>query len=344
MNIIINNPAAKSSGALTILLEFIKKISLLTCNNTFYIFVTLKELKKYETKKIKIIVIPSQNFKERIKWDNYNLKRYLKKKSINPDIFISLQNTGVNLPKQVKQIIYYHQLLPLSDFKWSLFNSLERQFWIYKNIYPLFISQYLNRANSVIVQTNWVKELFSKKFKYPLEKIIVVKPEISLPNKDKINKISKDKFRIFYPSTPFLYKNHKTILKALKILKKENNEILDSIECIFTFSEQEASFLVEIIKKYCLEDTVRLIGVISYEKILRYYSSSDLIVFPSFIETLGLPLLEAKNFNLEILASDLPYSKEALLNYEKVEFLDYKKSDIWALKIKEKFLKTKKLK
>ena len=79
---------------------------------------------------------------------------------------------------------------------------------------------------------------------------------------------------------------------------------------------------------------IKLIGKISYEKVLEYYKSSDLLVFPSYLETLGLPLLEAQQFNLKILAVNLPYSKEVLENYENVDFLDQKNILEWEKKIK----------
>ncbi|MGL5100302.1 MAG: hypothetical protein ACRC6B_09810, partial [Fusobacteriaceae bacterium] len=199
--IIVNNPAARSGGALTILKEFLEKTLSLKCNNKFVVFVSMEELKSYETDKLKIIVIPPQGFKNRILWDNFGLKKYLKENNIQADIFISIQNTGVNLPNEIPQIVYYHQLLSLCKNNWNPFKKEERAFWMYENIYPFFISQYLDKIKRIIVQTDWVKESFNTKFNYPLENIAVEKPKISLPNVDKVNIIPRNKFRIFYPAT-----------------------------------------------------------------------------------------------------------------------------------------------
>ena len=106
------------------------------CKNQFYIFVSLEELKKYEKENIKIIVIDKQSFKQRILWDNFGLKKYLKENNIIPNLFISLQNTGVNLPKEIPQILYFHQALSISSFKWNFFNKEERTYFFYQNIYP----------------------------------------------------------------------------------------------------------------------------------------------------------------------------------------------------------------
>lgn len=323
--ILVNNPAARSGGALTILKEFLEKISTLECNRKFYIFVSLDELKKYENKNIKIIVLPQQGFINRILWDNFGLKKYLNQNNIYPKICLSIQNTGVNLNKKIPQIIYYHQPLSIVELNWNILKKEERIFWIYKNIYPFFIKQHLNKVRKVIVQTEWVKEGFNKNFNYSIYDIAVVRPEIKKINVDSIKSIPKNKFRIFYPATPLVYKNHKIIIEALGLLKKEKD--IEDIECIFTFDKSENLELDSLIKKYGLEESIKLVGKIPYKKVLEYYKSSDLLVFPSYLETLGLPLLEAQQFNLPIVALDLPYVREVVGNYRKVEFLDL--NNLW---------------
>lgn len=320
--IIVNNPAARSGGALTILKEFLEKISKSKCNRKFYVFVSLEELKKYETKNLKVIVIAPQGFKNRIIWDNYGLKKYLNKALIKPNIFLSIQNTGVNIYKKIPQLLYYHQSLSIVNLKWSFFKKNERLYWMYENIYPLFIKQYLGRIEKIIVQTEWVKNSLNKKFNYPLEKIILMKPEIKKIDIDKVNKIEKNKFRIFYPATPLIYKNHKIIIEALGEIKKEENDIDKKIECIFTFSKGESLELDYLIERYNLESIIKLVGKISYEKVLEYYKNSDLMVFPSYLETFGLPLAEAQQFQLPIITLDLPYAREVLGNYKKCEFIN----------------------
>lgn len=237
----------------------------------------------------------------------------------------------VNLPKSVQQILYFHQALSLIDLKWNILKKEERLFWIYKNIYPFFIKMYLDRIKKIIVQTEWVKKEFSQKFNYNLKNIIVVKPSINLPDTSKIKMISKEKFRIFYPATPLVYKNHEIIIKALGELKKEKKDLANDLECIFTFSEKENERIDRLIKKYDVEDIIKLVGKIPYERVLEYYKSSDLMIFPSKLETLGLPLMEAKHFNLNILVIDLPYSRETIGNYRKSCYV--KIENEWKIKI-----------
>lgn len=78
---------------------------------------------------------------------------------------------------------------------------------------------------------------------------------------------------------------------------------------------------------------IHLIGVQPYERICEYYRSCDALLFPSYIETFGLPLLEAAMTGMPIIAADLPYSREVLDGYEGVTFVPYDDSQAWAVAI-----------
>lgn len=322
--IVVNNPAAQSGGALTILKQFLDNIYEYDRKNNYFVIVSLEHLKKYENKNIKIIVVPRQNFKKRIMWDNFFLKKELKNKKINPDIFISLQNTGVNLSRKINQIVYFHQSIPLSEKKWNFFKRNERKYWFYKNIYPFFIKLYLNRINTVVVQAEWIKNSFSNFFDYDLNKILIIKPNINIPLIDKVIYRPKNKFRIFYPAAPFEYKNHSIILESLSKIKEYE------YECLFTYGKGENLILDKLLEEKNLQNKVKLLGKIPYEEVLEYYKSSDLLIYPSSIETIGLPLIEASTFGLSILSIDKPYAREVLKNYKGVTFIDEKDIKKWS--------------
>ena len=57
------------------------------------------------------------------------------------------------------------------------------------------------------------------------------------------------------------------------------------------------------------------------------------MLFPSYIETFGLPLIEAASFGIPILAADMDYAREVMVDYEGVKFLDYKDVKLWAKNI-----------
>lgn len=67
--------------------------------------------------------------------------------------------------------------------------------------------------------------------------------------------------------------------------------------------------------------SIKFIGSLTREEVFDFYAKSTLI-FPSYIETVGLPLLEAKMHWTPIIASDSAFSHEILDGYDKVEFFE----------------------
>ena len=57
------------------------------------------------------------------------------------------------------------------------------------------------------------------------------------------------------------------------------------------------------------------------------------LLFPSRLETLGIPLLEAASAGLPIIVSDLPYAREAVGGYEGAVFADCADAELWANEI-----------
>ena len=60
------------------------------------------------------------------------------------------------------------------------------------------------------------------------------------------------------------------------------------------------------------------------------YKSCDALVFPSYIETYGLPLIEAASLGVPIIAADLPYAREVLEGYDGVTFVSHDDVSGWA--------------
>ena len=83
----------------------------------------------------------------------------------------------------------------------------------------------------------------------------------------------------------------------------------------FTLTGMEneyAKTLKKYVKKYNLP--VEFIGIIRREDVFNIYSRSVLL-FPSFVETVGLPLIEAKAAGCQILAVNMAFSREILAQY-----------------------------
>lgn len=190
----------------------------------------------------------------------------------------------------------------------------------------------LSPNTHVVVQIPFIKKAFSNYYNWPSDKIHVMFPD--LDNLD-INRIrqrnySVDECHFIYPAVPVAYKQHATIVKAVKIIKKKDMDLASKLRIYFTIKESDMPLLSKMIKKLDLTEQFIFEGVMPHEKLLEYYKSSKGLLFPSSIESLGLPLLEAARFGLPIIASDLDYVKEVLDGYEGVRCASHNDYEKWA--------------
>jgi glycosyltransferase involved in cell wall biosynthesis len=114
----------------------------------------------------------------------------------------------------------------------------------------------------------------------------------------------KKKYDFIYPATFIKHKNHLNLIKALIILSKVNiyPRVLFANACNVSNADKlKYKFLI---KKFKLKIHIKNYSI---KNMSKAYSASKALIFPSINETLGLPLIEATFFNLEIISSDLPY-------------------------------------
>lgn len=337
--VFVNATAATEGGALTILKQFLERISEYSNKNMYYyVFCSLEELKTYERENVKIVnSIKGKKWLDRIKWELCGLKKWSKKRGIKTDLIISFQNTGVKYYNDVKQLIYLHQPIPFSEVvNWNFFNKNERILWFYKNVYKKIIKYSLKNNSYIVVQTEWMKNAVVEQFNWDPIKISIIKPNLENIPLEKIPEIdfNDNKFHIFYPVNTAKYKNHELIINALKYIKDSKPEIFKNLIVHFTFdknlSNNRNAELINLVKKLQVIDHIRFEGKISYERVLSFYKSCDLMLFPSYIETFGLPLIEAGNFGMPILAADMNYAREVMGDYNGVIFLNHQDSKLWA--------------
>jgi glycosyltransferase involved in cell wall biosynthesis len=121
-------------------------------------------------------------------------------------------------------------------------------------------------------------------------------------------------FRLLWVSHYADHKNLATLLRAVLLLR--GDAALPKIELWLTLDAEaqrgqhtplppaERELLAS------LGDTVKLLGVRSYEETWKLYEQCDLFLFPSLCESFGHPLVEAMASGLPIVASDVAVHRE----------------------------------
>ena len=104
----------------------------------------------------------------------------------------------------------------------------------------------------------------------------------------------------------------------LKLLQETRNDF----EIYITVSGNENKYAEYLYQKYKGVSCIKWLGKITREQVFEYYQQSDCLIFPSKLETWGLPISEAIQFGKPIIAADLPYAHETSMGYEKIHFFN----------------------
>ncbi|EDL7711499.1 glycosyltransferase family 1 protein, partial [Salmonella enterica] len=305
--------------------QFIEQASI--NKNNFIIFVpSTLALPNYEN--ITYVKTAPKGWLKRIYWDWIGCKKFIKRESLRVKKVICLQNSSMNVP--YPQIIYLHQPIPFSniDFFFKEFNLNNFKLLLYKKFYAIFIFKFINKQSIFVVQTEWMKSsLLNRCRNLNVKQVVVLRPDIKLFEARLDNKeISKN--TLLYPATALSYKNHLVILKSLTLLKKQFG--INDIKFQVTFDKGQYKVFDRYVYENDLSTNIEYLGVISYIELQKKYLSASLVVFPSYIESYGLPLIEAAILGKRIICSDLPYARDVLNNYEGGIFVKYNDENNWA--------------
>ena len=122
-----------------------------------------------------------------------------------------------------------------------------------------------------------------------------------------------------YPAFPRFFKNFEVICEAVKTLEEKG---ISNFKVYLTIDGSENNYSRKIVDKYSYLKAIFFLGIQKKSDIITLYEKSTCMIFPSKLETWGLPISEFKDYNKPMLVSDLEYAHETVGDYEKVSFFD----------------------
>jgi glycosyltransferase involved in cell wall biosynthesis len=291
------------------------------------IFVHKKELFSEFSDKIEIVELPKsrRNYIFRLWYEYFYFYLFSKKRDI--DVWISLHDITPNV--RTKHLYTYcHNSTPFlkTEFNKIIYGAKTVAFSLfYKYLYRINIK----KNDALIVQQNWIRKEFLKI--YPVSEIIVARPSITIEKIPIRHTEDYNLYTFIYPSYPRYFKNFEVICNACKQLEEKS---IKSFQVVLTIDGSENRYSKMLVQKYSSLTTIKWIGVQKREEIFSLYNSSDCLIFPSKLETWGLPISEFKQTQKPMLVSDLAYAHETVGTYEKVCFFDPNSADNLAQLIK----------
>ena len=315
MNIMVFDVPADDTGALSILNDFYNEALVNPKKDiNWYFIISSPQLKTQQNLRVLSYPWIKKSWFHRLFFDQIIANSLIKNYKI--DKVLSLQNIIIphtNIP----QTLYVHQSLPFVEYRFKF--SENRLFWIYQNIIGKMIKRSILKAEKVIVQTKWMMEACISQTAVNSKKIKVVPPKINIHIDKRFTSNKCNLSTFFYPANKHTYKNHKIIIEASKQLKEKG---IEDYRIILTLNGDEDNHIIKLyneVVEYCLP--IDFIGKISIEEVFELYTRS-ILIFPSYIETYGLPMMESRLHRGIVFASDLEFSREVLRGYENSYFFD----------------------
>jgi len=118
------------------------------------------------------------------------------------------------------------------------------------------------------------------------------------------------KYNYIYVATGESHKNHRHLLAAWSILAKEG--LFPSL-CVTLDASRFPSLCTELdVLRGKYKINVTNVGELTHQQVLAMYREAAAVIFPSTFESFGLPLIEARQAGLPVLASELDYVRDVL--------------------------------
>ena len=250
-----------------------------------------------ENSNLKVIYLLDKRYKNKNLYNSKNKVQY-----IQSNLFIRFYYY-YKFYSKINKIFIFSGIPPIYNFKVNticFFQNvllLNKKANTFKYLYFKFLSY---NINIWVVQTNYIKELLNNHINS--NNIIIAPFYQKKSNLNLIHLKNKDEIKILYVSSGEKHKNHLRLFECFNKLITIHPKATLTVTISNTYTS-----LIEQIGK---NKNIRNIGNVDKGLLDQEYTNANIFIFPSINESFGLGLIEANQYNLPILASNLQYVKE----------------------------------
>ncbi|MDR1527491.1 MAG: glycosyltransferase family 4 protein [Dysgonamonadaceae bacterium] len=320
--IVISAVNLTKGGTLTILRECLRYLSELseTGNYRIVALVHRKELANFRNIEYIEMQWPKKNWANRL-WCEYVTMKKISVKLSPVYLWLSLHDTTPNVLAE-KRAVYYHNSLPF--YKWKM------KEWLFtpRIVLLALFSKYIYRKNIhentyLVVQQEWMKRALIHLFRLREETMIVAPPSSTDKKTDDfpMNNLSEEgNYSFLFASYPDSHKNFEVICQAAEILKEQLG--IEDFKVYLTIKEEDNAYAQWLFRKWGKIPNIEFIGFLDRKSLYEYYNQCNCLIFPSKVETWGLPITEFAAFHKPMLLADLPYTHETASECNQVAFFN----------------------
>lgn len=221
-------------------------------------------------------------------WSQLSIRRLMRREKL--DVLYSPFGRYLMVPAKVCLVALVMDLLH-EDFSESI--SWKDRLWRRLNLKKLAIS----RAQFQ-VPSEFTRQRLQAVYRIPYARIF----RTYLPIHERLgpgNRRQTTPF-FFYPARPWKHKNHHSLLRAFRLYRERAGTAAWRL-VLTAGNDQLTSHLKRLAGELNLGSDVDFTGDVSDEQLAGYYQNAAALVFPSYYEGFGIPLLEAMHFGLPII-------------------------------------------
>lgn len=176
-------------------------------------------------------------------------------------------------------------------------------------LYGLVYGTFARRNDHVIGQLPWFTEFIGRSMRVPRERLVVVAPESHVTTPARAATEVSHRLECFYASLPRVFKNFE---EAIELCDQPG------IALTVTISGEENRYARWVRGRAGGE--VTFAGRMSHEEALAGMARSDVVLFPSRLETFGLPVQEAIDLGRILVLPVRPWTVEVAGEHPRAHF------------------------
>lgn len=260
---------------------------------------------------------PKKNWLNRL-WFEYVTLKKISKRLAPVYLWFSLHDTSPSVVAE-RRAVYCHN--SFSFYNWQLHDLV---FAPKIALFALF-TKYIYRTNIhknkyLVVQQDWFRSAMGKQFGIHPSKIIVSLPQSGTLALRQQETGREGGYSFLFAGSPNSHKNFEVLCRAVDLL--ENAWGISNFTVRITVKGQENRYAQWLHQKWGHLKSLEFLGFLDKETLNRYYGQSNALVFPSKVETWGLPISEFASLDRPMLLADLPYAHETAAGSKQVAFFN----------------------
>lgn len=250
-----------------------------------------------------------------------------------PTLWFSLHDITPRVPGAQRQAVYCHNPMPFYRMRaWEI--RLHPKNWLFQLGYMALYRCFIGRNAWVVVQQHWMRVTMQARL--GLARVVVARPHgaNTAPNGAILNGGVGDgavsnsavtnatapqgagPVAFFYPAWPRTFKNMEVLCAAAERLSARGYVF----EVWLTLQPDDDVYARRLHQRFAHVACIQWLGRLTRTQVQARYQASTALVFPSRLETWGLPLSEYQHTGKPMVVADAPYAQESLGHYPWVSY------------------------